>query len=68
MRGSAPRTTEYTTNLNALPLIGSIRVVKRHGLWFRSDVNVSPSAYRLSHFSFFTLGEALVLKVKLMTM
>ena len=27
MRGSAPRTPEYRTNLNALPLIGSIRLV-----------------------------------------
>jgi len=26
MRGSAPQTLEYRTNLNALPLIGSIRL------------------------------------------
>ena len=31
MRGSAPQTPEYRTNLNALPLIGSIR-------WFGSLV------------------------------
>ena len=29
MRGSAPQTPEYRTNLNALPLIGSIRIVLR---------------------------------------
>jgi hypothetical protein len=28
MRGSAPQATEYKTNLNALPLIGSIRFVR----------------------------------------
>ena len=26
MRGSAPKATEYRTNFNALPLIGSIRL------------------------------------------
>ncbi len=29
MRVSAPQATEYRTNLNALPFIGSIRLVKR---------------------------------------
>ena len=30
MSGGAPQTSEYEINLNALPLIGSIRFVKRH--------------------------------------
>jgi hypothetical protein len=34
MRGSAPRTPEYRTNLNALPLIGSIRLVRLSGVSF----------------------------------
>src|ERR1035437_2050285 len=36
MRGSAPRATEYSTKLNALPLTGSIRLVGRTALAFWS--------------------------------